>query len=208
MLKLLLRKCLQGLMMILIVSVVTFALLGLAGGDALTELRNNPQISEQTVERLRSVYGLDKPLPARYFTWLTGALTGDMGDSIYFRVPVSGLVWSRFLNTFALGGASLLIAVIVSFSLSVTAARYRSKVLSTLIDGVVFITASTPRIVLALLALAISVQITSAGIDVSSASLFWLAAVALAAPLISMFLAQFHGELDRTMNEDFIQLRS
>lgn len=193
-------------MMILIVSAVTFALLGLAGGDALTELRNNPQISEQTVERLRGVYGLDRPLPARYFTWLAGVLTGDMGDSIYFRVPVSGLVWSRFLNTFVLGAAALVIAIIVAFSLSVAAARYRSKLLSMLIDGVVFITASTPRIVLSLLALAISVQITSAGIDASSSLQFWLAAFALAAPLISLFLAQFHGELDRTMNEDFIQL--
>jgi ABC-type dipeptide/oligopeptide/nickel transport system permease component len=45
MIKLLLRKCLQGLMMILIVSAVTFALLGFAGGDALTQLRDNPQIS-------------------------------------------------------------------------------------------------------------------------------------------------------------------
>ena len=66
MIKLLLRKCLQGLMMILIVSAVTFALLGLAGGDALTQLRDNPQISAETIERLRSVYGLDQPLPVRW----------------------------------------------------------------------------------------------------------------------------------------------
>jgi ABC-type dipeptide/oligopeptide/nickel transport system permease component len=56
MIKLLLRKCLQGLMMIMIVSAVTFALLGFAGGDALTQLQDNPQISKETIERLRSVY--------------------------------------------------------------------------------------------------------------------------------------------------------
>ena len=56
MVKLLLRKCLQGLMMILIVSAVTFALLGFAGGDALTQLRDNPQISKVTIERLRSIF--------------------------------------------------------------------------------------------------------------------------------------------------------
>ncbi len=42
--------------------------------------------------------------------------------------------------------------------------------------------------------------------DTSSAVLFWLAALALSAPLISAFLAQFHGELQRTMREDFIKL--
>ena len=78
MIKLLLRKSLQGFMMVLIVSAVTFALLGFAGGDALTQLRDNPQISEQTIERLRRVYGLDQPLPVRYFRWLSGAITGDL----------------------------------------------------------------------------------------------------------------------------------
>src|SRR5687768_1945297 len=106
MIKLLLRKSLQGLMMVLIVSVVTFALLGFAGGDALTQLRDNPQISAETIERLRSVYGLDQPLPIRYFRWLSGAVTGDLGESTYFRVPVSGLVWARSLSTLLLGTAA------------------------------------------------------------------------------------------------------
>ena len=81
MIKLLLRKCLQGLMMVLIVSAVTFALLNFAGGDALTQLRDNPQISAETIERLRRVYGLDESLPLRYFRWLSGAITGDLGES-------------------------------------------------------------------------------------------------------------------------------
>src|SRR6188474_2780400 len=111
MIKLLLRKCLQGLMMVLLVSAVTFALLGFAGGDALTQLRDYPQISEETVERLRSVYGLDQPLPIRYFRWLSGAVTGDLGESTYFRVPVSSLVRDRSVSTFLLGTAAFAIAL-------------------------------------------------------------------------------------------------
>ncbi|HEX5965205.1 MAG TPA: ABC transporter permease, partial [Pyrinomonadaceae bacterium] len=117
MIKLLLRKCLQGLMMILIVSAVTFALLGFAGGDALTQLRDNPQISEKTIERLRSVYGLDQPLPIRYFRWLSSAVTGDLGESTYFRVPVSGLVWTRSVSTFLLGTAAFVIALALAVPL-------------------------------------------------------------------------------------------
>src|SRR5688572_12841723 len=189
MITLLLRKCLQGLMMILIVSAVTFALLGFAGGDALTQLRDNPQISEKTIERLRSVYGLDQPLPVRYFRWLSGAVTGDLGESIYFRVPVSGLVWARSVSTFLLGAAAFAIALTLAVPLSLAGVRYSSTTITGIIDFVILLTASTPRIVLALVALAISVRLNASAMGRSSVVLFWLAALVLSAPLISVFLA-------------------
>ena len=192
--------------MILIVSAVTFGLLGFAGGDALTQLRDNPQISEVTIERLRSVYGLDQPLPIRYFRWLSGAVTGDLGESTYFRAPVSGLVWARSVSTFLLGTAAFSIAVAFAVPLSLIGARYKSKTIAAFIDVLILVTASTPRIVLALVGLAISVRLTASALNSSSAVLFWLAALALSAPLISAFLAQFHGELQRAMREDFIKL--
>jgi peptide/nickel transport system permease protein len=185
---------------------VAFALLGLAGGDALSSLRENPQVSAETIENLRRIYGLDEPMPVRYWTWLRGALVGEMGESMYFRVPVSSLVWSRFLSTLSLGLAALAIAFAGSFSLAIAAARYRSKALSSFIEFIVFFTASTPRIVLALIALVFVAQLTSAGSDVASVAAFWFAAIALAAPLLSIFLAQFHSGLTETMDEDFVQL--
>ena len=206
MLKLIARKFIQGLMMIFIISAVSFALLSLAGGDALTSLGDNPQISQATIENLRRIYGLDQPLAVRYFSWLKGAVVGEMGESMYFRVPVSSIIGSRFLSTFFLGVAALAISIIISFALGIGAARYRSKTFSRFIEFIVFFTASTPRIVLALVALAIVAQITAANVDAGSAVGFWLAALALAAPLISIFLAQFHDGLSRTMGEDFIQL--
>lgn len=193
-------------MMIFIVSMVTFALLSLAGGDALTSLRDNPQISDATIENLRRVYGLDKPMPVRYYTWLSGAVLGDLGDSMYFRVPVADLVWMRFQSTLVLGAAALMIAILLASVLSIAAARYRSRLLARLIDGIVFLSASTPRIVLALFALALVAQITLTSIDAASVAAFWFAAAALAAPLLSIFLAQFHDGLSLAMTEDFVQL--
>jgi ABC-type dipeptide/oligopeptide/nickel transport system permease component len=90
--------------------------------------------------------------------------------------------------------------------LSLVGVRYKSTTIAAFIDFLILVTASTPRIVLALVALAISVRLTALPTDSSSAVLFWLAALALSAPLISIFLAQFHGELQRTMREDFINL--
>jgi peptide/nickel transport system permease protein len=119
-------------------------------------------------------------------------------------VPVSGLVWTRSVSTFLLGTAAFAIALTLAVPLSLIGARYKSTTIAALIDFVILATASTPRIVLALVALAISVRLTASAR--SSGVLFWLAALALSAPLISAFLAQFHGELQRTMREDFIKL--
>ncbi len=193
-------------MMLFIVSAVTFCLLSLAGGDALTSLRDNPQISEATIENLRRVYGLDRPLHVRYFNWLGGALTGNLGDSMYFRVPVTNLLSSRFASTLTLGAAALGVAILLATILSIAAARFRRPWLRMAIEAIVFVTASTPRIVLALFSLTIVAQISVANIDAASAAAFWFAAIALAAPLISIFLAQFHDGLSETMKEDFVQL--
>src|SRR4029079_10710714 len=97
------RKLLQGILMLLAVSAITFALLSAAGGDALATLRDNPQISERTIERLRIEYGLDRPLPSRYLSWLGAAVTGDLGESLSYKTPVSPLVRTRFLNTAIIG---------------------------------------------------------------------------------------------------------
>lgn len=66
MLRFLIKKLLHGLLMILGVSIITFALLSAAGGDAFSGLRDNPQVSEQTINKLREVYGLDRPFLVRY----------------------------------------------------------------------------------------------------------------------------------------------
>jgi peptide/nickel transport system permease protein len=121
-------------------------------------------------------------------------------------VPVSGLVRARSVSTFLLGSAAFAIALTFAVPLSLAGVRYKSRTIAAFIDSLILLTASTPRIVLALVALAISVRLTASAMDTSSSVLFWLAALALSAPLISVFLAQFHGELQRTMREDFIKL--
>ncbi len=208
MLKLITGKLIQGVLMVFIVSAVTFALLGAAGGDALTTLRDNPQISEETIENLRRVYGLDRPLPVRFASWLGGALTGDLGESISYRVSVGGLIATRLLNTMYLGAAALAIVLFVSISLSFLAARKPGKKIRIFIEALVLLTASTPRIVLALLVLMATAMMTGSAIAVGSGSLtlFLLTALVLASPLIAVFLAQGHEQLTAAMNEDFVSL--
>jgi ABC-type dipeptide/oligopeptide/nickel transport system permease component len=202
MLRLIIRKVGQGVLMIVVVSVITFALLSAAGGDALTSLRDNPQISEKTIEQLRQVYGLDKPMPARYGAWALGAIRGDLGDSMAFRIPVTALVWSRFLNTLLMGVVALAFSIAVSLLMAICSIRAQSKWLDRLIELLIFLTASTPRMVLALMALVLSLSVVSTS---SYAFQLFAGAVVLAVPLISIMLAQLKNGLDEVMSEDFIR---
>lgn len=205
--KILFRKLLQGLATLLVVSALTFALLSAAGGDAFSALRDNPLVSDQTIAHMRSVYGLDDPLPVRYGRWLLGAIQGDLGESISFRVPVATVVWNRFLSTLFLGSIALLIAVTVSLLLAVLSVRYRNKFLDAFVEFLILITSSTPRIVLALIALALTVWLSGSAIRVESGSGFTtlLASLTLAIPLISLFLAQAREGLAEAMKEDFVK---
>ncbi len=202
MLKLIIRKIGQGVLMIVVVSAITFALLSAAGGDALTVLRDNPQISEKTIEQLREVYGLDKPVLSRYVTWALGAVRGDLGESMAFRIPVSSLVWTRFSNTLPMGIIALVMSIVVSLLLAIWATRARNKWLDRIVEVLIFLTASTPRMVLALLALVVSLSLVS-----TSSYVFQLiaGAIVLAVPLISILLAQLKNGLDEVMSEDYIR---
>ncbi len=203
MLKLILRKLLQGLLMLFVVSAITFALLSAAGGDALTALRDNPQISEATIDNLRTVYGLDKPVLSRYGSWLANAARGDLGESMAFRIPVARLVWSRFLNTLLMGLIALFLSIGLSVLLAVWSTRARSKWLDRFVELLIFLTASTPRMVLALIALVLSLSLVSGASNYAFVLL--AGSIVLAVPLISILLAQLKNSLDEMMSADFIR---
>lgn len=208
MLRFFIKKLLHGLFMIIGVSIITFALLSAAGGDALSGLRENPQISEQTIDKLRQVYGLDRPFIVRYGSWLGSAAHGDLGESFMFKLPVSALVWARLKNTLMIGLLGLAISVVVSLGLALISARYRSRLLEGAIDIMVLVAASTPRVVLSFIVLVISLRLSIAAPVAGETSPFLLfsGAIVLAIPLISLFLAQAHDGLKEAMNEDFVRL--
>lgn len=214
MLKLILSRLLQGILVLFVVSALTFGLLAAAGGDALTALRDEPMASERAIEELRRVYGLDQPLPLRYAHWLADLLRGRMGYSFYYHAPVSQIIWPRLLHTLALALAALFIAWTISLALGMLAARRQGGWLDRLCELLILLTASTPRLVLALAALAFaahtsffSVSLASASVasDISFARLL-LPALVLAAPLVALFLSQTREGLSAALAEEFVQV--
>src|SRR5918992_5116283 len=82
MLSFIIRRLLIAIPIVLLSSVLVFLLVA-NSGDPLAELKGrNPPVPPQVIEAREKTLGLDKPLPARYVTWLGNFVQGDMGKSI------------------------------------------------------------------------------------------------------------------------------
>lgn len=213
-LKLIFNRVWQGVVVLLVISALVFGLLAATGGDALSALGADPLVSQETVESLRHVYGLDQPLPTRYARWLTGAVRGQLGQSFFYRAPVSSLLWPRLLRTLLLAAVALAMAWAVALMLGALAARRRHSWLDRFCGLLILLATSTPRIVLALVALAVAARtgLFSIGADPNSMSgagllkRVWLPALVLCVPLIALFLAQVREGLGAALNEEFVQV--
>lgn len=119
------RRFIHAILLLLAASFLSFALLQLAPGDFFDEMRLNPQVSERTVESIRSQYGLDRPLPIRYERWLGAMLRGNLGYSLASNSAVAPLVRVRARNTLLLSGTATLLAWMLALPIGVWSAAKR-----------------------------------------------------------------------------------
>jgi peptide/nickel transport system permease protein len=121
----LIRRLIHATFLLAAISVFSFALIQLTPGDFFSSMRMNPRISAQTIDGIRSQYGLDQPLPVRYQRWMRSVLHGQMGYSLSYNTPVGPLLWSRARNTLLLSGVSILLAWLVALPIGMWSAAKR-----------------------------------------------------------------------------------
>ncbi|RWQ24079.1 ABC transporter permease [Mesorhizobium sp.] len=121
-----LRRPIQLIPVLLGISVITFLLLQMTPGDPV-RLMLGPKASQEAIEFVRARYGLDQPIPVQYFYYVMNCLRGDFGQSIAFRGPVSGVIAARIAPTVFLILYGLVISLLLTFALAVTAARQRGR---------------------------------------------------------------------------------
>ena len=144
----LVRRLLQALVLLWIVTVITFVLIHEApGGPAVLQ---NPDLGRDQVERFRANLGLDDPLPVQYGRWLRAVLRGDFGRSYNTVQPVLALVATRLPNTLLLTGIALGIAFAVAIPLGVISATHRNSAVDRAVAAVAFLGISTPTFWLAI----------------------------------------------------------
>jgi len=138
----LLRRLVQAVVLLWIVSIITFVLIHTApGGPALLQ---NPDLSRTQIEQFRQHLGLNDPLPVQYLRWLRGVLRGDFGYSYNTVEPVLRLVLTRLPNTLVLTGLALLISLVLALPLGVVSAVRRNSAFDRAVAGFSFLGISTP----------------------------------------------------------------
>ncbi len=136
-LRIILQRLALGLVTLLVVSIVIFVAVNLLPGD-FAELILGQGSTPEAVASIRRDLGLDQPMVARYFQWLSGMVTGDLGTSfaqLNFQTNLGGAggvtvieqIAPRFSNTLFLAGVTAMIAVPISLILGVLAALYRNS---------------------------------------------------------------------------------
>jgi peptide/nickel transport system permease protein len=143
MLQLILRRAVATVPVLLGVSLVSFLLMRLVPGDFTLTLLG-PFATERRIAELREFYGLDQPIYVQYFKWLLNVLQGEFGRSIAYRVPVSGLLAERVVNTLILTFAAALVAILFGFLGGTVAAVRRFSFTDRLITLATLVAASAP----------------------------------------------------------------
>jgi len=121
MLKFLLRRLLSTVPVLLIVSVLVFLMLRLTPGDPAAVLAGDAASTEQ-IARIRTNLGLDESIPEQFFIWFGHVLTGDLGQSYYYKTEVTTLIGQRLEPTASLAFITITLAVLVAVPLGVLAA--------------------------------------------------------------------------------------
>jgi peptide/nickel transport system permease protein len=116
----LVRRLLQTGVLLLVVSLVVFALVTQApGGPGILLDRN---MAPEDIARMRELLGLDQPLPVQYARWLGQVLTGNLGVSYQAGVPVLEIIGQMLPNTLLLSAAALLLTIVVAVPAGVISA--------------------------------------------------------------------------------------
>ena len=119
-----LRRTFLALSVVMTVMAMAFVLTRLSGDLAISIA--GPGSTQADVEVIRKAYGLDRPVMVQFFDWTRLALTGDFGNSFFFKDKVSTLISQRMPVTFTLGFTGLALALAISLPLGIVAALYEN----------------------------------------------------------------------------------
>lgn len=122
----LLRRSLGFALTLLAVSLIVFAVMNVLPGDPAQSILGL-DATPDAVAALRRELGLDRPLPLAYLDWISGALSGDFGRSLSFRVPVSEIIAERLPLTLSLALLGMILTVALALLAGIAAAAHHGR---------------------------------------------------------------------------------
>ena len=146
------KRLIQLIPVLLGITFLSFAMMRIAGSDAITELYGDKgAVAQEIIDARRAELGLDQPFLKQYVSWLGGLLTGDMGTSYVSGKDVFQTFISKLPATLLLTALSILVTVVISIPLGVLAAVNRDRLIDIILRFLSFIGNSLPNFFVALL---------------------------------------------------------
>ncbi len=139
-----LRRTLQAIPLLLLISIAVFTLMQLIPGGPLTAYENNPNISADDLARLQEELGLNVHKHIQYWNWVTAILRGDLGTSIVTKLPVRDEILGRLGNTLYLSFVAFFGALLISIPIGIISATRQYSWFDHLMTTVAFIGQSMP----------------------------------------------------------------
>lgn len=146
--KLVAQRLALGALLLLAASALIFGLTEALPGDAAQAILGQAATAE-SLANLREEMGLDRPALTRYFEWLGGIMTGDMGVALTNKLDIATSIQSRMANTLFLAFWAALISVPLAILLGLIAVRYQNRWPDKMISGVTLASISLPEFMIA-----------------------------------------------------------
>jgi len=120
------RRLISLAISLVLISLLIFTVMRIIPGDP-AQMMLGTEAEPETLEILRDKLGLDEPLIVQYLSWARGVLTGNLGDSLRYNVPISALISSRLLVTAPLAGIAILLSILLGVPTGLYAGTHRNQ---------------------------------------------------------------------------------
>ncbi len=205
MLRYFLRRVGQMIPVLLIITLIVFLLVNVAGDPTANMLPLDAP--PEAREALRESMGLNRPVIVQYADYLSNVLRGDFGNSYRYNMPAFALAMERIPVSLKLAGTALLFAVILAIPLGIFSAQFANSPFDIVVSGVSVLGRAMPNFwVGIMLILAFAVHLKWLPVSgASSASSLVLPALTLAIQSASQIIPLVRSNMLSIMNEDYIR---
>ena len=206
--KYVLHRFLQLIPVLIGITFLSFAMMRVAGSDAITELYGDKgAVAQEIIDAKRAELGLDKPFLTQYLSWVGGMMRGDMGVSYVSGKDVFQTFISKLPATLLLTALSMVMTVVISIPLGVLAAVRHDKFTDYVLRFFSFVGNSLPNFFVALLLMQIfsiklkMLPVISKGLSVQSAM---LPTLTLAIAMSAKYMRQVRSTVLEELNKDYV----
>ena len=207
--KYIVHRLIQLIPVLIGITFLSFAMMRLAGSDAVEELYSNAgsAVSQEVIDAKRAELGLDKPFLQQYFSWLGGMMRGDMGVSYVSGRDVFKTFTSKLPATLLLTFLSILTTVVISIPLGVLAAVRHDRLTDYILRFLSFIGNSMPGFFISMLLMQLLsiklrwLPIIADGTDLPSAI---MPTLTLAIAMSAKYMRQVRATVLEELNKDYV----